>query len=360
MPTRLFSPLTLRSVTIRNRLWVAPMCQYAVDREDGVPTDWHLVHLGSLARGGAGLVMTEATAITAVGRISAEDTGIYTDEQQSAWQRIVSFIHSQGAVAGIQLSHAGRKGSTWREWGDNNGTRPIGEGGWTTLAPSPIAFGSYDAPTALTAEEIAGVVSDFAAAAKRSVAAGFAVLEVHAAHGYLLHQFLSPLSNHRSDQFGGTLKNRARLLLDVVSAVRCAVGESVPIFVRFSATDWAENGFSPEDTATIAAWARDAGADLFDISTGGLVAGTEIPIGPGYQVPFAEFVKTSAEVPVSAVGLITAPQQAAEILDSGKADAVMMARELLRDPNFPMRAARELGVTVDYWPRQYHRGGWTD
>ena len=351
----LFTPHTVRSVTFRNRLWVAPLCQYSVDLEDGVPTDWHLVHLGSFARGGAGLVMTEATGVSAVGRISAEDTGIYTDEQRDAWARIVTFIHSQGAAAGIQLAHAGRKASVYREWGPQHGTRPVAEGGWQTVAPSAVAFDGYDTPVALSASQIADIVAEFTAAAARSIEAGFDVLEIHAAHGYLLHEFLSPLSNIRTDEYGGSLANRARLLLDIVRAVRAAVGDTVPLFVRFSATDWVEGGVDQEQTATVAGWARDAGADLFDISSGGLMAAAAIPVGPGYQVPLAAHVHRSAHVEVSAVGLITDAAQAEEIVRSGAADAVMVGREMLRDPHFPLRAAHELGVELDYFPRQYHR-----
>jgi 2,4-dienoyl-CoA reductase-like NADH-dependent reductase (Old Yellow Enzyme family) len=363
MSSGIFSTYSIRSATFRNRLWVSPMCQYAVDREDGVPTDWHLVHLGSFARGGAGLVMTEATAVTQEGRISAEDTGIYTDAQRDAWARIVAFIHSQGTHAGIQLAHAGRKGSTWREWGERKGTRPVGDGGWQTVAPSPVPFATLDLPRELSVDEIAQVVSDFAAAARRSIAAGFDVVEVHAAHGYLLHQFLSPLSNARTDQYGGSLQNRARLLVDVVTAVRSAVGESVPVLVRLSATDWApegENGWNPEQTAMVARWAADAGADHFDISSGGILGRVDIPLGPGYQVHLAEYVRQHASVPVNAVGMITEPKQADAIITDGRADAVMLGRALLRDPHFPLRAAHELGVPIDYFPRIYHRGAWRD
>ncbi|MHB1172235.1 MAG: NADH:flavin oxidoreductase/NADH oxidase [Lacisediminihabitans sp.] len=354
----LFTPLTIRSVTFRNRLWVSPMCEYSVDNEDGVPTDWHLVHLGAFARGGAGLVMTEATGVSAVGRISAEDTGIYTDEQRHAWSRIVGFIHSQGAVAGMQLQHAGRKASVYREWGPKKGTRPIGSGGWQSVAPSAIAFDGYDAPVALAPEGIADVVADFAAGARRAIEAGFDLVEVHAAHGYLVHQFLSPLSNQRTDGFGGSLENRARLLLQIVRAVRQTVGETVPVLVRFSASDYAEGGWDQEQTATVAAWARDAGADFFDISSGGLVTGVTIPLGPGYQVPFADFVKHESGVDVSAVGLITEAGQAEQIVSSGRADAVMMGRQMMRDPHFALRAAHELGAEIDYWPPQYRRARW--
>ena len=351
----LFSSLTLRGTTFRNRLWVAPLCQYSVEKRDGVPTDWHLVHLGSFALGGAGLVMTEATAVNAVGRISPQDTGIWNDEQQAAWSRITSFITSQGAVAGIQLAHAGRKASTARQWDHHRGTWSPEDGGWQSVAPSAIAFEGYDTPRALERAELAGIVADFAASATRAIDAGFQLLEIHAAHGYLVHQFLSPLSNERTDEYGGSLENRARLLVEIVTAIRAAVGTDVPILVRFSATDWAEGGWDQEQTATVAAWSRDAGADFFDISTGGLVRGVRIPLSPGYQVAFAEFVHETAEVPVSAVGLITEARQADEIITSGKADAVMMGREMMRDPHFAWRAAAELGVELDYYPPQYTR-----
>ena len=354
----LFTPYSVRSVAMRNRLWVAPMCEYSVEKHDGVPTDWHLVHLGAFARGGAGLVITEATAVSPEGRISPEDTGIYTDEQRDAWSRIVSFIHSQGAAAGIQLGHAGRKASTWRPWAPERGSVPQSEGGWPAVAPSALAFTGYAVPTELDGAGIDGIVADFAAATRRSLDAGFDVLELHAAHGYLLHQFLSPLSNLRTDEYGGSLENRARLLLEVIAAVRAEAGEAAALFVRFSATDWAEGGWDQEQTARVADWARDAGADFFDISTGGLVSGTRIPLAPGYQVPFADFVKHASSVEVSAVGLITEARQAEEIVASGRADAVMLARAIMRDPHFPLRAAHELGVELDYWPAQYLRAKW--
>lgn len=356
--TSLFSPLTLRGTTVRNRLWVAPMCQYSVEKQDGVPTDWHFVHLGSFARGGAGLVMTEATAVSPEGRISPQDSGIWNDEQRDAWSRITAFITAQGAVPGIQLAHAGRKASTWRPFSDEHGTVPAADGGWEPVAPSAVAFSGYATPRALSPEEVADVVDDFVAAAGRAIAAGFRLLEIHAAHGYLLHQFLSPLSNQRTDEYGGPLENRARLLLDVVRAVRGAIGPDVPLLVRFSATDWAEGGWDRDETATVAGWAQDAGADFFDISTGGNVGGVHIPIGPGYQVPFAEYVHETAGAPVSAVGLITEPAQAEEIVASGRADAVMMGRQFLREPHFALRAAAELGAELDYYPKQYLRGRW--
>ena len=350
----LFTPLGIRGTEFRNRLWVAPLCQYSVDKQDGVPTDWHLVHLGAFAVGGAGLVMTEATAVNPVGRISPQDTGIWNDEQAAAWSRIVDFIRSQGAVAGIQLAHAGRKGSTWLHWDPRVGTVPATDGGWDAVAPSAVAFEGYDVPRALTVEEIDQIVDDFARAARRALEAGFQLLEIHAAHGYLVHEFLSPLSNLRDDEYGGSLENRARLALRIVSAVRAEVGEHVPILVRFSATDWADDGWDEVQTTTVAEWARAAGADLFDISTGGLISGVRIPLAPGYQVPFAEHVHDNAHVKVSAVGLITEAQQAEEIVASGRADAVMMGRQMMRDPHFAWRAAHELGVQVDY-PPQYER-----
>jgi 2,4-dienoyl-CoA reductase-like NADH-dependent reductase (Old Yellow Enzyme family) len=354
----LFTPYAIRSVSFRNRIWVSPLCEYSVEKQDGVPTDWHLVHLGGFAKGGAGLVMTEATAVNAAGRISPQDTGIYTDEQRDAWARIVSFIHSQGAVAGMQLCHAGRKASTRRPWDDRHGTVPLDEGGWTTVAPSAIAFAGYATPVELDRDGIAQIAADFVAAARRALDAGFDLLELHAAHGYLLHQFLSPLSNTRADEYGGSLENRARLLIDIVRAVRAEAGDAVPLFVRFSATDYADGGWDKEQTAIVAGWAKAAGADFFDVSSGGLVAGVTIPLGPGYQVPLADFVKHASSVEVSAVGLITEAQQAEQIVASGHADAVMMGRGMIRDPHFPLRAAHELGVELDYWPSQYLRAKW--
>jgi len=355
----LFQPLTIRNTTFRNRVWTSPMCQYSVLERDGVPRDWHLVHLGGFAVGGSGLVMAEATAVSPEGRITARDTGIWDDQQRDAWARIVRFLHTQGTVAGVQLAHAGRKASVWPEWGtDERGTMPAADGGWQTVSASAEAFDGYDAPVALDAAGIDRVVADFAAAARRAIDAGFDMVEVHAAHGYLLHQFLSPLSNHREDEYGGSLENRARLLLRVVASVRAEVGEDVPVFVRLSATDYTDGGWDERQTATVAGWARDAGADLFDISSGGNIAGARIPVGPGYQVPFAAFVKREAGVPVNAVGLILSARQAEEIVASGQADAVMLGRELLRDPHFALRAAHELGVELDYWPPQYDRAHW--
>jgi 2,4-dienoyl-CoA reductase-like NADH-dependent reductase (Old Yellow Enzyme family) len=351
----LFSPFEVRGVRVRNRVWVAPMCQYSAEAGDGMTSDWHLVHLGSFATGGAGLVMTEAAAISPEGRISPQDLGIWNDEQAAAFARITAFVHEQGATTGIQLAHAGRKASSFRPWASARGSVPVEDGGWDTVGPSAIAFAGYAAPRELSIAEIDGVVNDFVTAAQRSVTVGFDVLGLHAAHGYLLHQFLSPLSNERTDEYGGSLENRARLLLRVVRDVRAAVGEGVPLFVRFSATDWTENGWDEHQTVTVAEWATQAGADVFDISTGGNVAGATIPLSPGYQVPFAAHVKDTAAVRVNAVGLITTGEQANEIVTSGQADAVMLGREMLRDPHFALRAAHELGVELDYWPAQYVR-----
>ncbi|WP_348786895.1 NADH:flavin oxidoreductase/NADH oxidase [Leifsonia sp. NPDC080035] len=356
----LFDPFTLRGVTARNRIWTSPMCQYSVLDHSGIPQTWHLVHLGSFATGGSGIVFTEATAVSPEARISPRDTGIWTDEQAEAWRPIAEFIESQGAVAGIQLAHAGRKASSWPAWGfeDRHGSVPEAEGGWRAVAPSAIAFGDFDVPAELDLDGIDQIVADFRAAARRSVDAGFRILEIHAAHGYLLHQFLSPIANRREDEYGGSLENRARLLLRIVAAVREEVGDGVPVFVRFSGSDWTPGGWDEQQTATVAGWAQEAGADFFDISSGGIQTGIRIPLQPGYQVPFAEHVRSSAEVDVSAVGLITTPQQAADIVENGSADAVMLARELLRDPHFPLRAAHELGVRIDYWPPQYLRAVW--
>jgi len=358
MPS-LFDPLTLRGVTARNRIWTSPMCQYSVLDQSGVPGTWHLIHLGSFATGGSGIVFTEATAVNPEGRISPRDTGIWTDEQRDAWKPITAFIESQGAVPGIQLGHAGRKASSWPAWGfeGRTGSVPEAEGGWRTVAPSPIAFDGLDTPDQLDAAGLDTIVDDFRSAGCRSVEAGFRVIELHAAHGYLLHQFLSPISNRRTDEYGGSLENRARLLLRIIAAVREEAPDA-PLFVRFSASDWTEGGWDEEQTATVAAWAEEAGADFFDISSGGIQAGIRIPLSPGYQVPFAHHVRSTSDVDVSAVGLITSPQQAAEIVESGQADAVMLARELLRDPHFPLRAAHELGVEIGYWPPQYLRARW--
>lgn len=351
----LFSPLRIRSVTFRNRLWVSPMCMYSA--VDGVVQEWHHTHLAQFASGGAGLIIAEATAVVAEGRISPRDVGLWNDEQRDAWVPIVQAIHDRGAVAGVQLAHAGRKASTWWPWAEGSGSVPAAEGGWTTTAPSDIAYEGFAAPVALDAAGIERIVDAFAAAARRALDAGFDVLELHGAHGYLLHQFLSPLSNLRADEYGGSLENRARLLLRVVDAVRATAGEGVPLFVRISATDHAEGGFTPEEAATVGAWAEQHGADLIDVSSGGLVAHQQISVFPGYQVPLAETVRQGGRIPVSAVGLITAAAQAEQVLADGAADAIFAGREWLRDPHFALRAAHELGAEVT-WPPQYERAHW--
>lgn len=357
MTARLFTPVRLRGVTVRNRVWVAPMCQYSA--VDGMPHDWHLVHLGSFARGGAGLVMTEATAVTPEGRISPSDTGIWNDDQRDAWARIVSFVHGQGATAAIQLAHAGRKASTRPPFA-GRGPVPVEEGGWEPLAPSAVGYPGLSFPRAMAREDIDHVVEAFGAAAVRAVEAGFDVLEIHAAHGYLLHEFLSPLSNRREDEYGGSFDNRVRLLLRVVGAVRAAVSEETPIVVRISATDWVEGGWTVDDSVALARKLGDAGVDLVDVSSGGN-APAEIPLEPGYQVPFARRIRAEAGIATGAVGLITEPKHAEAIVAEESADAVLLARAMLREPHWALRAAHELGVPVGEgvaWPPQYLRATW--
>ncbi len=349
----LFTPFDLRGLTVRNRLWVAPMCQYSAI--DGMPDQWHLVHLAQFASGGAGLVLAEATAVLPEGRISPEDVGIWNDEQRDAWRPIVEAIRSRGAIAGIQLAHAGRKASTWSPFGGRRGTVPVADGGWPTFAPSEIGYDGFETPGALDLAGIDAVVAAFAAAAARAVAAGFQVLELHAAHGYLLHQFLSPLSNRRTDEYGGSLENRARLLLRTVEAVRAAAPGAV-LMVRFSATDAAPDGWDVAQTTTVAEWAAERGADLFDVSSGGLVAHQQIVTGPSYQVPLAAAVRAAGVGPVGAVGEITGGIQAEQILQDGDADVILAGREWLRDPHFALRAAAELGESdPGLWPVQYVR-----
>ena len=351
----LHTPLTLRGTTVRNRAWVAPMCQYS--SVDGRPTDWHRTHYGALARGGAGLVLMEATAVTPEGRITPADAGLWNDEQADDYARIVDFQHGQGAAAGIQLAHAGRKASTQRPWEGDGYVEPE-DGGWQTVAPSPLAYGDWPTPKELSVAEIADLVESFAAAARRADEAGFDVAEVHGAHGYLLHQFLSPLTNERADGYGGDLEGRSRALREVVTAVRAVWPDSKPLFVRLSATDWADGGWSLDETVEVSRRLRGLGVDLVDVSSGGNVPSQKITVGPGYQVPFARAVREQAGLPVAAVGLITDPRQAEQVLAEGSADAVLLARELLRDPHWPLRAAHVLGQRVDYWPPQYARAGW--
>lgn len=321
---------------------------------EGVPQSWHRTHLAQFASGGAGLIVTEATAVVPEGRISPRDAGLWSDEQRDVWAQIVADVHERGGLIGVQLAHAGRKASTWWPWAESRGSVPLDDGGWPTVAPSAVAFEGYAEPAALDADGIERVVTGFADATRRAVAAGFDVLEVHGAHGYLLHQFLSPLSNVRDDEYGGSLENRARLLLRVLDAVRAVAGESLPVFVRLSATDYAEGGITPDEAAQVGRWAREHGADLADVSSGGSIAHPVIDYRPGYQVPYAATVRAGGQTPTAAVGLITSAVQAEEILVSGAADAVFAGREWLRDPHFALRAAGELGAEVA-WPPQYLR-----
>lgn len=348
----LFTPLKLREIVLSNRIAMSPMCQYSCT--EGMANVWHFVHLATRAVGGAGLVFTEAAAILPDGRISPQDLGIWSEKHIDPLARITRFIQRQGSLAGIQLAHAGRKGSTYRP-GDGQGAIPQKEGGWPVVAPSALPFADgYAKPQALTPERIGEITKAFAAAAQRALQAGFRVVEIHAAHGYLLHEFLSPLSNLREDQYGGSLENRTRLLREVVGAVRSVWPEKYPLFVRISATDWADGGWNPDQSVQLAKQLRPLGVDLIDCSSGGNVADAKIPIGPGYQVGFAERVRREAGIATGAVGMITWPKQAEDIIHTGQADLVLIGRELLRDPYWPLRAARELRQDVP-WPVQYLR-----
>jgi 2,4-dienoyl-CoA reductase-like NADH-dependent reductase (Old Yellow Enzyme family) len=351
----LFDPLTIRELTFANRVFVSPMCQYSSD--DGYATDWHFVHLGSRAVGGAGLVMTEATAVRPEGRISPQDLGIWSDGHIEMLTRIVSFIHEQGSIAGMQLAHAGRKASTRRPW-EGAGAVSESAGGWTkVVAPSALPFAeTYPMPQALTSDGIQEVVAAFAAAARRACQAGFRVIEIHAAHGYLIHEFLSPLSNRREDNYGGSFENRSRLCREVVAAVRAAWPKELPLFIRISATDWVEGGWDIDQSVKLAEQLKPMGVDLIDCSSGGNVPHATIPVGAGYQVAFAERIRRQTGIMTGAVGLITSPAQAEHIIRTEQADAVIMAREFLRDPYWPLRAARELEHTIA-WPVQYLRAG---
>jgi 2,4-dienoyl-CoA reductase-like NADH-dependent reductase (Old Yellow Enzyme family) len=353
MAVPLFAPITIRGVTLRNRIGVSPMCQYS--SVDGAATNWHLVHLGSRAVGGAGLVMTEATAVTANGRISPGDLGIYSDAHCGMLEEITTFVRGQGAVPAIQLAHAGRKASTTRPWEGREAVRPE-DGGWEdVVAPSAVPFtGSYAMPHALGRSGIRDIVAAFGTAARRALEAGFQVAEIHAAHGYLLHEFLSPISNLRTDDYGGSFDNRIRIVLDTVAAVRSQWPDTLPLFMRVSATDWVDGGWTPDETVELARRVAALGVDVVDCSSGGNVPDATIPVGPGYQVPFAERVRREAGVASAAVGVITDPAQANAIVRDGRADIVLLAREELRDPYWPLRAARDLGVEVD-WPVQYDR-----
>lgn len=332
------------------------MCMYSAENQDGMPGQWQEIHLGARAMGGAGLIIVEASGVSPEGRITPWCTGIWNDEQAAAWKKIVEICHSYGSKVAMQLAHAGRKASVHRE-SSGVGSVPISEGGWQSVSSTSVAFGDYAAPRALTEAEITELVQAFADAARRSAAAGFDAVEIHGAHGYLIHQFLSPLSNDRTDQYGGSLENRARFLMETIAAVRGAIPESMPLFLRLSATDYAEGGWDQEQTALVSKWATEAGVDLIDVSSGGLITGVKIPTGPGYQVPFAEYLAERINEPVSAVGQITDANQAEQILQSGLVDVILIGRASLRDPNWPLRAANELGVEVK-WPEQYERGKW--
>ena len=354
--SHLFSPIKIKTIEFKNRIVVSPMCEYS--SEDGFATDWHLVHLGARAVGGAALIITEANAVSPEGRITYGDLGIYKDEHIVKLKQITDFIHANGAIAGTQLAHAGRKASHTKPWEGGKQILPGEPNGWQSLAPSAIAFTPDEqAPLALDKVGIEKVIADFKAAAIRADKAGFKVIELHGAHGYLIHEFLSPLSNHRTDEYGGEFGNRIRLLLEIIEAVKEVWPAENLLFVRISATDWTEGGWTADDSVALAKVLATKGVDLIDCSTGGNVADAKIPVKPGYQVEFAERVKKEAGILTGAVGMITEPKQADEIIQEGEADLIIMAREFLRDPNFPLRAAHALGEDIK-WPVQYERAKW--
>jgi 2,4-dienoyl-CoA reductase-like NADH-dependent reductase (Old Yellow Enzyme family) len=348
----LFESLQQRSLKLRNRIVVSPMCQYSLP--DGAPGDWHLAHLGSRATGGASVVITEAAAVSAEGRISPADAGMWNDRQAQAWSRIAAFVRSQGSVPGMQLAHAGRKASTAEPWKGGKAVAPA-DGGWEPVAPSALAFSAdYPFPRAMDEAGTAKVIADFRAAAVRALDAGFELIELHAAHGYLLHQFLSPLSNQRADRWGGSFENRTRLVHEVLVALREVWPERYPLWLRISATDWAEGGWDIEQSIELSRSVRGLGVDLVDVSSGGLAPGVRIPVGPGDQVGFAARIRKEAGIATGAVGLIVEPRQAQDIIANGEADVVLLAREELRDPYWPRRAAKALGVEIEA-PLQYQR-----
>ena len=352
MISKLFSPLSIKSIQFKNRIAVSPMCQYSAT--DGFANDWHLVHLGSRASGGAGLIIQEATSVSPEGRISPQDLGLWKDEQIEKLKQINQFIISQNSIPGIQLAHAGRKASAASPW--NGGRKVVIEnGGWNTVAPSALAYHENEsAPIALDKTGIQKVIEDFKSATKRAVEAGYQVVEIHGAHGYLLHQFMSPLSNLRTDEYGGSFENRIRLTLEVVAAVQSEWPENLPLFVRISATDWAEGGWNIEESIQLSKILKEKGVDLIDVSSGGAVSHQQIPLGPNYQVPFAESIKKETGILTAAVGLITDAKQAEEIISSGKADLVLFARESLRNPNLGLSFAHDLEAEIQ-WPKQYER-----
>ena len=351
--SKLFSSIKIRSIEIKNRIVVSPMCQYSSN--DGIPTDWHLVHLGSRAVGGAGIVFTEATAVSPEGRISPDDAGIWNDVQVNAYKKITSFIKSQKSVPGIQLAHAGRKASTFSPW-KGNGKVSIENGGWQTLAPSAIQFGDdYPSPKEMDYKDIKVIIDQFREAAKRSIDAGFDIIELHFAHGYLVHEFLSPISNHRTDNYGGSLENRCRFAIEIVKSVREVIPDATPLFVRISASDWVEGGWDIEQSVQLAKWLKDIVVDLIDCSSGGNVSNAKIPAGPGYQIPFSQRIKKEANILTGGVGFITTAEQADQIINSDQADFVFLAREMLRDPYWALHAAKKLNVELDNFPKQYLR-----
>jgi 2,4-dienoyl-CoA reductase-like NADH-dependent reductase (Old Yellow Enzyme family) len=350
----LFTPLRLRGVETRNRVWVAPMCQYSADAADGIPTDWHLVHLGSRAVGGAGLVMTEATAVTDDGRITPWDLGIYNDAQVEAFQRITRFIEANGAVPAIQLAHAGRKASTNRPW---LGGRPVApaDGGWDVRGPSAIAYNEgYPEPSAYSTEEVHGIIAAFAEGAQRAIRAGFRVIEIHSAHGYLLHQFLSPHTNTRDDEFGGSFAGRTKLIVEVAKAVRAVIPATTPLLVRISTSEYVEGGWDVEQSVALATLLKDVGVDMIDCSSGGNLPHQALTVYPGYQVGFAREIRDRAGIATGAVGLIVEPNHAEAVVAGNDADVVLLGREELRDPYWPMHAAKALGADHE-WPVQYAR-----
>ncbi|MDB5137338.1 MAG: namA [Mucilaginibacter sp.] len=354
--THLFSPLKIKSIEFKNRIVVSPMCEYS--SEDGFANDWHLVHLGSRAVGGAALIITEATAVSAEGRISPGDLGIWKDEHIDKLKQITDFIHSHGSIAGIQLAHAGRKASHQVPWKGGAQIPSDNENGWKSLAQGAIPFTeSEEAPVEMDKQGIEKVKADFKAAASRALKAGFKVIELHAAHGYLLHEFYSPLSNRRTDEYGGSFENRIQLLLEVTASVKEVWPDEYPLFVRISSSDWTEGGWTADDSVALSKILKEKGVDLVDCSSGGNVANAKIPLKPGYQVEFAELIRKETGILTGAVGLITTPSQADQIIQSGQADVVLLAREMLRDPHFPLRAAHELGHEVK-WPSQYERAKW--
>lgn len=351
--SKLFSSIKIRDHEIKNRIVVSPMCQYS--SYNGIPTDWHIVHLGSRAVGGAGIVFSEATAVSPEGRISPDDLGIWNDEQVNAFKKITMFIKTQNSVPGIQLAHAGRKASTFSPW-KGNGKVSIENGGWQTLAPSPIKFDdNYPDPKEMSNNDIQLVIAQFLESAKRSVESGFEIIELHFAHGYLVHEFLSPISNRRTDKYGGSLENRCRLAIEIVKSTREVIPDGMPLFMRISASDWVEGGWDIDQSIQLVRWVKELGIDLIDCSSGGNVSNAKIPVGPGYQIPFSQRIKQETNILTGGVGLITTAEQAEKIVNDDQADLVFLAREMLRDPYWALHAAKILKVDLSDYPKQYLR-----